>query len=117
MDGVRFQVGDWVRLKPEWQDGVNWTLGETPLRIRKVDGAYCYLETTGTEWNLDRFLPCAAPVEPFDPHALGIALVLSDLLVQEALGSPFTLVGYRQLDVADWLRACVTEELLSQEAE
>jgi hypothetical protein len=55
-----------------------------------------------------------------DPHALGMALVLARVLYEDA-NADVWLHGnsdyLARTDVADWLRAEVTRELLSQEVE
>jgi len=113
MDGVRFKVGDWVRRKSEFQ-AINWTFGSAEMRVSgvvpQVRGSALCLQGGFDLYDSDRFDLVRATL---DPHALGMALVLADELIATERGFD----AYEQFDVADWLRACVTEELLSQEAE
>jgi len=120
MDGVRFKVGDWVRRKPEFQ-AINWRHGSAKMRVVGVVQRSCidqWLELQGDRagcYDHNRFDLVTAAM---DTHALGMALVLAGYIAEEWHGGPD---AFKRCDeayaVAQWLRACVTEELLSQEAE
>jgi len=118
MDGVMFRVGDWVRRKPEHQDAGQWNHGDQVLCVTRVHGSYLDFEGMYPQdwgWMCVTF---ELARERFDPHALGMALVLAGEIAEEWHGGPD---AFKRCDeayaVAYWLRACVTEALLSQEAE
>jgi len=123
-DGVRFQVGDWVRRKPAHQ-GRPWPYGDATVRVAATS---IYHEiAVNDEWHCNwhpRFFDPAKAPATFDPHALGMALVLANELANECVvnhgrdyKADWSETEDRHGYVSDWLRACVTEELLSQEAE
>jgi len=115
MDGVRFKVGDWVRRKANCQGTGGWNYGDRALLVTRVHDSY--LEFEGMDPQDWGWMPVAFEwaVERFDPHALGMALVLAGYIAEEWHGGPD---AFKRCDeayaVAQWLRACVTEELLSQ---
>jgi len=108
---MRFQVGDWVRRKPEYQDRGTWHSGDAVVQVVGASGDY--IETSGGEGIAYRFDKVEAPPE-LDHFALGMALVLAEEVARGSVrGEPvdYQNGGY----VSHWLRACVTEALLSEE--
>lgn len=118
-----FKVGDRVVVSTHYHDvwgRKGWT-GE--VKAVSSDDCRVRYDHDGDFW----FVPFGNLTvldEPFDPHALGMALKLADLLANECVenhGRDYKADWSDEEDrhgyVSDWLRTCVTHALLSHGGE